>query len=70
MEPWYRRADFGSLLFGVIVLLVGGFYFLRNTLGFQLGEIDWDLIWPIFVLALGVAILAGAFRRSRHEPKA
>lgn len=61
-----RRFDFGALVLGAVILFVGGYYLLRNTLGWDLGELDWEPIWPVLVIALGLAILYGAFMR-RHE---
>jgi hypothetical protein len=61
-----RRVDLGALIFGAVVLFVGGYYLLRNTLGFDLGELDWEPIWPVLVIALGLAILYGALDRARH----
>ena len=42
--------------------------FLRNTLGWDIGDLDWDAIWPIIVIAIGVSILAGAARHARGAP--
>ena len=65
-----RRFDLGALVFGAIVLFAGGYYFLRNTLGVDLGELDWDPIWPILVIAIGISILYGVlFRSNRDEPR-
>jgi divalent metal cation (Fe/Co/Zn/Cd) transporter len=66
----HHRFDFGALLLGAVILFAGGYYFLRNTLGFKLDELNWDPIWPILVLALGGSILFGAlFRSNRDQPK-
>jgi divalent metal cation (Fe/Co/Zn/Cd) transporter len=66
----HRRFDFGALLIGAIILFVGGYYFLRNTLGFNMGELDWEPIWPVLVIVLGASILLGALaRRNSDEPK-
>jgi hypothetical protein len=63
------RRDYGGLVFGGILLFVGGFYLLRNTLGFDLGELDWEPIWPVLVILLGVAVVVGALtRREGGEP--
>jgi hypothetical protein len=65
-----RRFDLGALVFGAIVLFAGGYYFLRNTLGVNLGELDWEPIWPILVIAIGISILYGVlFRSNRDEPR-
>ena len=48
--------DIGALVFGAILLLVGGYYLLVNTFGIDLPELNWDMIWPIAVIGLGVAV--------------
>jgi TRAP-type C4-dicarboxylate transport system permease small subunit len=58
-----HRRDVGALVFGVILLLVGGYYLLRNTFGIEIPEIDWDMIWPLAIIALGVGVLVRASRR-------
>jgi len=40
--------------------VVGGYFVLRNTLGFDIPNLNWDLIWPLFIVALGVGVLWGA----------
>lgn len=64
MKERSRGVDVGMLVLGAIVLFVGGYYLLRNTLGLDLGELDWDMIWPILVIGIGVSILLGVVRRS------
>lgn len=49
--------DLGGILLGAILLIVGGYYLLTRTLGMNLPELDWDQIWPLFVIALGAGIL-------------
>lgn len=58
-----HKVDIGALIFGAILLLVGGYYLLVNTFGFQLPELDWDQIWPLALIALGLAVLARAVAR-------
>jgi hypothetical protein len=60
-----RRRDLGGVVFGVILLLVGGYYLLDQTLGLALPELDWDKIWPIIVIAFGAVIVYGAWSRNR-----
>jgi len=55
-----RRVDVGALIFGAILLLVGGYYLLVNTFGVQLPDLDWDQIWPIAVIVLGISVVAKA----------
>ena len=62
-----HRVDVGALIFGAILLLVGGYYLLVNTFGIELPELDWDMIWPIALILLGVAVVARALQ-SRSGP--
>ena len=65
-----RRLDIGAIVFGAVILFAGVYYLLRNTLGFNLGELDWDRIWPFLILALGGSILYRGFTHSGGaEPK-
>lgn len=65
-----RRFDVGAVVLGAIILFAGAYYFLRNTLGFNLDELDWDPIWPILVIVLGGSILYRALTTThREEPK-
>ncbi len=65
MDDRRRGLDVGGLMFGAILLFVGGYFLLRNTLGWELPEIDWDMVWPVVIIAIGVAILLGALARAR-----
>lgn len=52
-----RSRDMGAILFGLILLVVGGWYLLRNTFGLDMPELSGDAIWPLLVVALGVGLL-------------
>ncbi len=58
-----RQIDLGAIIFGVLVLGVGIYYLLTNTFGLALPDLNWDMIWPIAVIALGVGIIWGAWNR-------
>ena len=61
-----RRTDIGWIIVGGILVLVGGFYVLRNTIGLDL---NWDAVWPFIVLGLGVIFLGSAvLNRGSQEP--
>ncbi len=70
MNERRRGRDAGALVLGAILLLVGGYYVLRNTLGFDLGELDGERIWPVAVIAIGLMIVIRAIDRSsiEHRP--
>ncbi len=52
-----RRRDTGRLIFGGILLVVGIYYLFQQTLGFDIPDLNWDQIWPILLVLIGVAIL-------------
>ena len=61
------RSEVGVVIVGMGIVFVGAWFFLRNTLGLDIGEPDWDSLWPILVIAIGVLILA---RVARQPPVA
>ena len=63
MDNFVGRADIGRLIFGLVVLFVGVWFLLKNTLGLDLPELDGDMLWPILVIGLGLAILFNTSRR-------
>ena len=56
-------SGFAALFFGALLLFVGGYYFLRNNLGFDLGELDGELVWPAVIFVLGGLLV---WRGVRH----
>ena len=59
-----RRRDGGSLFFGVVLLLVGCYFLLRDTLHIRLPDLG--ELWPLFIIALGLWILLNAARRNER----
>ena len=57
------RGNVGGIVIGLVVLGVGVYFLLRETLRISLPDIG--EFWPIFVIVLGAAILYGGLRRSR-----
>jgi len=68
MNDFLGRADIGRLIFGLVVLFVGVWFLFRNTLGFDLPELDSDMVWPVLVIGLGLAIVFNGGRR-HSEPR-
>jgi hypothetical protein len=52
----------GSIFWGIILVLAGGL-FLLNNLGFLKVDV-WNLLWPFFLIALGIAFLWGTIFRT------
>jgi hypothetical protein len=53
-----------SVIVGVILLGIGLWFFLDQTLGFELPRIRWSQLWPLFIIGLGAWIVLSAIRRS------
>jgi phage shock protein PspC (stress-responsive transcriptional regulator) len=54
----------GALVFGVILILVGGYFLIRE----YVPQIDTDIVWPIVVIVVGLLLLFGALRpRARTD---
>ncbi len=68
-EPAWRPppADHGrsiSLIFGVIILLVGLWFFASRTLGLDMPDLEWGQLWPLILIGLGGWIVYRAMRRN------
>ncbi len=67
--PWFpprdrdrgRRGERGpqlvSIIVGLILVLVGVYYFLDRTLGIAMPPIAWGSLWPVLLILLGGLIL-------------
>ena len=64
-ERGRRRVDTGTVIWGLILIAVGGWFFLDQTLGLNMPNIDWGDVWPIILVVVGAAVvLQGLGRRS------
>ena len=59
-----RRDGSGAILFGLILIVVGGYFFARA----YLPDIDANRAWPIILVVLGAVLLLGSFRRGSDHP--
>jgi hypothetical protein len=61
-----KHLDVPGLVFGATLLFTGVYYVLRNTFGLPMNDINWDLVWPVIVVALGGSVIFKAATRSRE----
>lgn len=59
LEGGSMRGERGPIVFGLILIVLGGWFLVREYLPW----LDIDRIWPLLLIGLGVIVLAGALRR-------
>jgi Domain of unknown function (DUF5668) len=64
---WARndQGRWATIVFGVVLLVVGLWFFADQTLGLEMPQLRWSQLWPVFLIGLGVWIALGSMRRSR-----
>jgi Domain of unknown function (DUF5668) len=60
-----RRVDTGTVVWGLILIVVGGWFFLDQTLGFEMPDVDWGTIWPVILIVIGAAVILQGLGRRR-----
>jgi hypothetical protein len=60
-----RGPSSGALIGGVVLLVVGTAFLLRNA---GVIRVDWSILWPAILVAIGVALIVGVLRRSGQGP--
>jgi fatty acid desaturase len=58
-SAWFTR------LWGLVLIVIGLWLFGRFTLDLDLPSIDWDLVWPLVLIAVGGFVLLSAAGRRR-----
>lgn len=65
-----KGTDWGALVIGAVLLLIGGYILLKDTLHVNLPEVDWGSFWPVILILVGAAIvlrgMRGTTRRSHR----
>jgi hypothetical protein len=66
--PERRREDrdagrTASVLFGMVILGLGLWFFAEHTLGYELPRISWSQLWPITLIVIGLWVVLGSMRR-------
>ncbi|HYH93995.1 MAG TPA: DUF5668 domain-containing protein [Candidatus Saccharimonadales bacterium] len=52
-----------SLIAGLVLLGIGAWFFVDQTLGIELPPIRWSQLWPLLLIGIGAWILFSAARR-------
>lgn len=62
MDRRRRMTDGGAIVLGLLLLIVGAWYMLDQTFGMALPDVEWDQIWPVALVLLGIGVLYRALR--------
>ena len=57
------RRDGGAIVWGLIILAIGLWFFLDQTLGIRLPRIDWRYLWPVILILIGAILVYQGIRR-------
>lgn len=63
--PWpsgRRGSGTAGIVVGAALVLLGAWFLVERYI-----DIDWGLVWPVGVIALGVALIAGSLARGRSS---
>ncbi len=52
-----------SILFGLVFLGIGLWFFVEQTLGYELPNIRWSQLWPAVLIVVGLWVVLGSMRR-------
>ena len=52
-----------SILFGLVFLGLGLWFFVEQTLGYELPRISWSQLWPVALIVIGLWVVLGSMRR-------
>ena len=65
MPPRERehRPSIFAIVVGLVLIVIGGYYFLDRTLGLAMPRIQWGSLWPIVLIVVGGLILLRSFQR-------
>ena len=61
--PRERDSNVAAIVVGLILVAIGGWYFLEQTLGIRMPRISWRDIWPVVLIVLGVFVIVRSMTR-------
>jgi hypothetical protein len=52
-----------SVVFGLVFLGLGLWFFADQTLGYELPRVRWSQLWPLVLVVIGLWVVLGSMRR-------
>jgi uncharacterized integral membrane protein len=62
-RPGQDAGRLGSIVFGLILLALGLWFFASETLELEMPDISWGQAWPVILILIGAWIVLGTMRR-------
>ncbi|MFN8631715.1 MAG: DUF5668 domain-containing protein [Chloroflexota bacterium] len=63
-----RIPDWGSIVFGILIIVIGAYVLFKDTLGLALPDVKGDAVWPLILIAVGAVVLLRTLAGdSRHS---
>jgi hypothetical protein len=56
-DRWMRRGHIWGVVFGLFIMMLG----VSSLIGWDI----WDIMWPMFLILVGLIIVANSFMRGR-----
>jgi uncharacterized integral membrane protein len=56
----HTTRDWGAILFGLVLVGVGAYFVLKDTLKISLPDISWEMAWPLILVVVGIVVLVRA----------
>lgn len=55
--PHSQEGNAATVLVGLVLLVIGVWYFLDQTLGLEMPRVRWADLWPLILIFIGGAML-------------
>ena len=55
--PRNQEGNAAAIIVGLVLLAIGVWYFLDQTLGFEMPRVRWADLWPLILIVIGGAML-------------
>ena len=56
--PHTREGNSATIVVGLVLLAIGLWYFLDQTLGLEMPRVRWGDLWPLILIVIGGVMLA------------
>lgn len=65
MQKPRAQIDPGALVIGLALIIVGGYCGIGSTIDLDIAGFDWEGLWPLLAIVLGVLVIGEATSPAR-----